>query len=131
MNQPALALFIPMYMLITIAIGFWASKRVKTSSDFTLAGRSLSTSIVAVTIFATWFGSNNIMGDPTHFIERGMAAFVTNIFSGSLCLVFIAYFYVRRLYKMNISTVGDFIKIRFNKKLELTISTILIFTYFP
>ncbi len=73
MNQPALAIFIPLYMVITIAIGFWASKRIKTSSDFTLAGRSLSTSIVGVTIFATWFGASSIMGNPSHFIERGVA----------------------------------------------------------
>lgn len=131
MNQPALAIFIPLYMLITIAIGIWASKKIKTSGDFTLAGRSLSMSIVGVTIFATWFGSSNIMGDPTHFIERGIAAFVTNIFAGSLCLVFIGFLYVRKLYRLNISTVGDFIRIRFNKKLDLTISIILIFTYFP
>jgi SSS family solute:Na+ symporter len=32
---------------------------------------------------------------------------------------------------MNISTVGDFIRIRFNKKLDLAISLILILTYFP
>ena len=131
MNQPALAIFIPMYMAITIAIGFWASKRIKTSSDFTLAGRSLSTSIVGVTIFATWFGASNIMGNPSHFIERGVAGFITNIFSGSLCLVFIGFFYVRKLYRMNIATVGDFIRIRFNKKLDLSISIILILTYFP
>lgn len=131
MEQTALVIFIPLYIVLTIAIGFWASKRIKTATDFTLAGKNLNASFVGVTIFATWFGSSNIMGDPTHFIERGVAAFVTNIFSGSLCLVFIGYFYVRRLYKMNISTVGDFIRIRFNKKLDLTISLILIFTYFP
>jgi SSS family solute:Na+ symporter len=123
--------FIPIYIIVTLAIGFWASKRIKTAKDFTLAGRSLSTSIVGVTIFATWFGASNIMGNPGHFIERGVAAFVTNIFSGSLCLAFIGFFYIKKLYRMNISTVGDFIRIRYNKQLDLAISTILILTYFP
>ncbi len=131
MNQQALVIFIPLYIAVTLAIGFWASTRIKTAKDFTLAGRSLSTSIVGVTIFATWFGSSSIMGNPSHFIERGVAAFVTNIFAGSLCLVFVAFFYVKRLYRMNISTVGDFIRIRFNAPLELALSIILILTYFP
>lgn len=131
MNSQALIIFIPLYIALTLAIGFWASKRIKTAKDFTLAGRNLSTTIVGVTIFATWFGSSSIMGSPSHFVERGFAAFVTNIFAGSLCLVFVGYFYIKRLYRLNISTMGDFIRIRFNKPLELAFSIILILTYFP
>ena len=89
MKQQSLIIFIPLYIAVTLAIGFWASTRIKTAKDFTLAGRSLSASIVGVTIFATWFGSSNIMGNPSHFIERGVAGFMTNIFAGSLCLAFV------------------------------------------
>jgi len=127
MNQSALSIFIPLYMVITIAIGFWASKKIKTSADFTLAGRSLSTSIVGVTIFATWFGASQIMGNPANFIEGGVAVFLTHIFSGTVCLFFIAFFYVKKLYRMKIATVGDFIRLRFNKKLDSAISIILVF----
>lgn len=131
MNHSALATFIPLYMVITIAIGIWASKKIKTSGDFILAGRSLSTSIVGVTIFATWFGASTIMGNPARFIEGGLAAFLSHIFASTLCLLFIGFFYAKKLYRMNIATVGDFIQIRFNKKLDMVISIILIFTYFP
>lgn len=131
MNHPTLAVFIPVYMLITIAIGIWASKRIKTANDFSLAGRKLTTGIVGVTIFATWFGANHIMGNPAHFVERGISAFLTNVFAGSLCLFFIAHFYAKKLYRLKIATVGDFIRLRFNKRLDVAISIILVFTYFP
>ena len=124
-----IAIFIPFYIVITLAIGFWASKRVKTSTDFTLAGKSLSTSFVGVTIFATWFGSSFVMGNPSYFVTNGISSFVALIVSASICLVLIAYFYAKKLYKMNIVTVADFFRVRYNRKLETTVSTIVIFTY--
>ncbi|MFY0651698.1 MAG: sodium:solute symporter family protein [Cyclobacteriaceae bacterium] len=124
-----LVLFIPLYIAVTLAIGFWASKRIKTSTDFTLAGKSLSTSFVGVTLFATWFGSSSIMGTPGHFVENGVSSFVTLIFSVGVCLVIVGSLYVKKLYKLGIVTIGDYFCIRYNKKVDLAISCILVFTY--
>ena len=121
--------FIPLYLIITLAIGFWASKKIKTSSDFTLAGKSLSTSFVGVTIFATWFGSSYVMGNPSYFVTNGISSYVALIVSTAACLVLVGYFYAKKLYKMNIVTVGDFFRVRYNQKLETTVSIIMIFTY--
>jgi len=114
--------------LVTLAIGFWASKRIKTSTDFTLAGKSLSTSFVGVTIFATWFGSSYIMGNPSYFVTNGISSYVALIGSIAACLVLVGYFYAKRLYKLNIVTVGDFFQVRYNQQLETTVSIIMIFT---
>ena len=124
-----LKIFIPIYILITLAIGFWASKRVKTSTDFTLAGKSLSTSFVGVTIFATWFGSSFVMGNPSYFVTDGIASFVALILSGFICLILVGYFYAKKLYQMNIVTIGDFFRIRYNKRMDSAISVILILAY--
>lgn len=121
--------FIPLYIVITLAIGFWASKRIKTTKDYMLAGKGLSTSFVGVTIFATWFGSSYIMGNPSYFVTDGFSSFVALIISGGLCLTLVGYFYAKKLYQMNIVTVSDFFRIRYNKKLETTVSFIIIFTY--
>lgn len=94
-----------------------------------LAGRSLSTSFVGVTIFATWFGSSHIMGYPSEFVENGFLSFFSLIFTGGLCLLVIGLFYARRLHRLNIVTIADFFRIRYNKKVELATSVILIFTY--
>ncbi len=124
-----LAVLIPLYILVTLGIGFWASTKVKSTEDFTLAGKSLSTSFVGVTLFATWFGSGQIMGNPGYFVEEGMASFITLTFSGTVCLLIVGYFYAKKLYAMNIVTVGDFFRVRFNKSLELAVSLITIFSY--
>ena len=44
------------YLLVTIAIGLYAARRVKNSADYAIAGRSLPMVIIVTTTFATWFG---------------------------------------------------------------------------
>ncbi len=124
-----LAIFIPFYIAITIAIGFWASKKIKTTDDFTLAGKSLSTSFVGVTLFATWFGSSQVMGNPGHFVENGFTSFVTLVLTNIIGLGIIGYFFARKLYRLNIVTVSDFFKIRYNKRIETVTSVLMIFSY--
>ncbi|MFY0625093.1 MAG: sodium:solute symporter family protein [Reichenbachiella sp.] len=124
-----LLFFIPIYIGITLYIGFWASGKIKTASDFTLAGKSLSTSFVGVTLFATWFGSSQIMGNPSHFVENGFSSFFTLVFTNVICLGTVGYFYVKKLYRLNIVTIGDFFRIRYNRQMDLVISIILLFTY--
>lgn len=123
--------FIIFYLLITLGIGFWASKRIKTSSDFALAGKSLSTSLVGVTLFATWFGSSQIMGNPGYFIVDGFSSYITLTLAGGFCLFIVGQFYARKLYRMNIVTINDFFRIKYNKKLELASSVIMVFSYPP
>lgn len=125
-----LTISIFVYIVITLAIGFWASKKIKTTNDFTLAGKSLPMALVGVTIFATWFGPEMIMAVPGQFVENGIMGIITDQFGNVLCLSLVAFFYARRLYRMNIVTLGDFFKIRYNKSLELATSIIIVFTYF-
>ena len=121
--------FIITYLLLTLGIGFWASKKIKTSGDFALAGKSLSTSIVGVTLFATWFGSSQIMGNPGYFIVDGFSSYITLTLSGGICLFIVGQFYSRKLYRMNIVTINDFFRIKYNKKLEVASSVLMVFAY--
>lgn len=119
-----------LYIAVTLAIGFWASKRVKTTSDFTLAGKSLSMTLVGVTIFATWFGPELIMGVPGLFVEKGIMGIITDQFGAIACLILVAFFYAKQLYRMNIITLGDFFRLRYNKSFELATSLIQTYMYF-
>lgn len=124
-----ISFFIIFYLLITLGIGFWASKRIKNSGDFMLAGKSLSTLLVGVTLFATWFGSSQIMGNPGYFIKDGFISYVTLTLSGGICLFIVGQFFARKLYRMNIVTISDFFRIKYNKKLEVASSVLMVFSY--
>ena len=124
-----ISFFIIIYLLVTLGIGFWASRKIKSSGDFTLAGKSLSTSLVAVTLFATWFGSGSIMGNPGYFIKDGFTAYVTLVLSTGICLFIVAQFFARKLYRLRIVTVNDFFRIKYNKAIETVSSIIMVLSY--
>ena len=69
------------------------------------------------------------MGNPSYFVTNGISSYVALIGSTAVCLVLVGYFYSKKLYELNIVTVGDFFQVRYNQKLETTVSIIVIFTY--
>ncbi len=125
-----LSLFITLYLIITVIIGFWAARRVKTSVDYMIAGKNLPAFMVGITIFSTWFGSEMIMGVPAYFVKEGVQGLIVDALGGMLCLFIIAAFFVKPIYRLNILTVNDFFRLRYNKQVEAATSLIMIFSYF-
>lgn len=113
------------YLLLTIGVGFWASRRVKTVDDYMLAGRSLPLMLSSTAMFATWFGSETVFGASSEFLQGGLYAVIEDPFGACLCLVLFGTFYVRRLYSMNLLTLGDFFRVKYSKRVELVASVFL------
>jgi SSS family solute:Na+ symporter len=107
------------YLLITIGIGYWASKRVKDSDDYMLAGRSLPLALSSAALFATWFGSETIFGASSEFLKGGLFAVIEDPFGAALCLLLFGLFITRKLYAMKLLTLGDFFKVRYGKTTEV------------
>ena len=103
------------YLVVTIAIGLIAAKRVKNSADFAIAGRHLPISMIITTTFATWFGSETVLGIPAKFVKGGLNAIVEDPFGAGLCLVLVGAFFAAKLYQKNLLTIGDFYRQRFGK----------------
>lgn len=120
-----LLFFIIAYLVLTILVGVWASKRVKTSGDFMLAGRSLPLALSAAALFATWFGSETVFGASSQFLEGGLYAVIEDPFGAALCLFLFGHFFTRKLYKLQLLTLGDYFKVRFGKRAELVASVFL------
>ncbi len=110
-------------------IGYWASRRVKTSGDFLLAGRSLPLLLSSSALFATWFGSETVFGASSEFLKGGLFAVIEDPFGAALCLVLFGLFFARKLYSMNLLTLGDFFKVRFGKRTELVASAFIVPSY--
>jgi len=111
--------------MLTILVGFWASKKVKTSGDYMLAGRSLPIVLSSAALFATWFGSETVFGASSEFLKGGLYAVIEDPFGASLCLILFGLFFARKLYNMNLLTLGDFFKVRYGKRTEFVASLCL------
>ncbi len=121
--------FIVLYLLGTIALGIYAGTRVKTSKDYALAGRSLPLVMIVTTTFATWFGSETVLGISSKFVEGGLNSVVEDPFGASMCLVLVGLFFARKLYSGNFLTIGDFYRERYGQGVEMFCSIVIIISY--
>ncbi|RTL29696.1 MAG: sodium:solute symporter [Burkholderiales bacterium] len=128
MNTTLLA-FVILYLVGTMGIGIYAGTRIKDTTDFAIAGRSLPLAMVITTTFATWFGAETVMGIPAKFVQGGLNAVVEDPFGASMCLVLVGAFFASRLYKMDLLTIGDFYRSRFGKGVEIFCSVAIILSY--
>ncbi len=120
---------IVIYLALTVAVGYWASRKVKTSGDFMLAGRSLPLLLSSSALFATWFGSETVFGASSEFLKGGLYAVIEDPFGAALCLILFGLLFARKLYSMNLLTLGDFFKVRFGKRTELVASAFIVPSY--
>ncbi|MGA0025819.1 MAG: sodium:solute symporter family protein, partial [Burkholderiales bacterium] len=121
--------FVILYLLVSIAIGIIAALRVHTAKDFIEAGRSLPFYVVAATVFATWFGSETVLGVSSTFLKDGLGGIVSDPFGSSLCLIFVGLFFAAKLYRMNLLTIGDFYRVRYNSVAEVLVSIAIVISY--
>jgi SSS family transporter len=124
-----LIVFVVLYLVGTLGIGVWAGTRIKNSSDFAIAGRSLPLIMVVTTTFATWFGAETVMGIPAKFVQGGLGSIVEDPFGAGTCLILVGLFFAMRLYKQNLLTIGDFYRQRFGKGVEVFCSVAIILSY--
>jgi SSS family transporter len=118
-----------LYLLGTLGLGVWAGTRIKDTSDFAVAGRSLPLIMVITTTFATWFGAETVMGIPAKFVQGGLGALVEDPFGAGTCLILVGLFFAARLYKLNLLTIGDYYRARYGKGIEVFCSAAIILSY--
>ena len=121
--------FVVLYLLGTLTLGVWAGTRIKNTTDFAIAGRSLPLVMVVTTTFATWFGAETVMGIPARFVQGGLNAVVEDPFGAGTCLVLVGLFFAAKLYRQNLLTIGDFYRKRFGKGVEIFCSVAIILSY--
>ncbi|NJN34732.1 MAG: sodium:solute symporter [Saprospiraceae bacterium] len=116
-------------MLATVLVGWWSSRFVKNTTDFVIAGRKMPAVVVATGLFATWFGSETVMGASTAFLQEGVMGIIEDPFGAALCLFFVGIFMARRLYRQNLLTFSDYFKRRFSRGAEAISAVMMIPSY--
>lgn len=117
------------YLLVTIAIGLLAAKRVKNTADFAIAGRHLPLVMIVTTTFATWFGSETVLGIPAKFVNGGLNGVVEDPFGAGSCLILVGLFFAARLYRMTLLTISDYFRERYGRSVEVICSIIIMVSY--
>ncbi|MFM8691127.1 sodium:solute symporter family protein [Limnohabitans sp.] len=124
-----LVTFVIAYLLVTIAIGLLAARRVHGAKDYLVAGRSLPLYMNVATVFATWFGAETVLAVSATFAKDGLQGIPGDPFGASVCLVLAALLFSRLFYRLNLLTIGDFYKVRYGKSVEVLTSVAIVLSY--
>ncbi len=117
------------YLLVSLLIGLYVARNVSSAADYAVAGRHLSLPIVTATVFATWFGSETVLGISSTFVEEGLSGIVADPFGASMCLILAGLFIAPKIYRLNLLTLGDYYRVRYNRVVEIFCSACIVVSY--
>lgn len=117
------------YLLVSVLIGLYVARNVSSAADYAVAGRHLSLPIVTATVFATWFGSETVLGISSTFVEEGLSGIVADPFGASMCLILAGLFIAPKIYRLNLLTLGDYYRVRYNRAVEIFCSACIVVSY--
>ncbi|MEI7679043.1 MAG: sodium:solute symporter family protein [Betaproteobacteria bacterium] len=121
--------FVVLYITVSVGIGLYASRRVKNTADYVVAGHHLPLPFIIATVFATWFGSETVLGIPAKFMAEGLQGVIADPFGSSMCLILVGLFFARPLYRMKLLTIGDYYRTRYGRSIELAASLCIVASY--
>lgn len=118
--------FIVVYVAIQIGIGLWVARGVKTEEDYFLAGRSLGLVPIGLSIFATWFGAETIMGSAGAIASEGLSGARAEPFGYAICLFAMAFLIAGVFRQRGYRNLADFFRDRFDHRSEFATAVITI-----
>ncbi len=117
---------ISVYVVGMILMGFWVSKKIKTDDDYFLGGRSLGPGLATFSIFATWFGAETCIGSAGAVYRNGLSSVHADPLGYTICLLIMAIFFARVLWRRKITTLPDLFRSRFSPSTEKMAALIMI-----
>ncbi|MFM8394088.1 MAG: sodium:solute symporter family protein [Acidobacteriota bacterium] len=116
------------YALLMIALGIFFARRVRTSSDFYVARRDLSATLLMATLLAANIGAGSTVGATGLGYRDGLSAlwWVGSAGIGSLILALTVGPRIWTVAKQhNLYTVGDYLEFRYNRLVRSLVAVFL------
>lgn len=111
--------FIIAYVAAQIAISLWVSRGVKSDADYFLGGRNVAMIPAMLSLFATWFGAETVMGSSAAIAQEGLAGGRSEPIGYALCLIAMAFIVAGAYRRRGYATLADFYRDRFGRDSEL------------
>ncbi|MEZ5931175.1 MAG: sodium:solute symporter family protein [Alphaproteobacteria bacterium] len=107
------------YMVILLGIGWWASKRVVSESDYLVAGRRLGLVLSTGALIATWYGAGTTMGAAGAAFTFGNQGVLFDPYGAALCLIVVGLVFARLVRRGRYLTMVDLFGLRYGKHMGL------------
>ncbi|MBW3571209.1 MAG: sodium:solute symporter family protein [Gemmatimonadetes bacterium] len=106
------------YVVFQFAIGIYVSRRIRTETDYLVAGRSLGYGLAVFTIFATWFGAETTIGAAGAIYGDGLSGATADPFGYGACLLVMGLVFAVPLWRRKLTTLADLFRQRFSPGVE-------------
>ena len=116
------------YFLLVFAIGFYHSRRERTSDQYFLAGHSVGWFAVGTSLFATNISSEHFIGLAGSGAATGLAVGCYE-WSASFCLLLLGWLFVPHYLKSGVFTMPEFLERRFSPACRWYLTGISIVAY--
>ena len=107
------------YMVLMLFIGWYASKKISTTSDYVVAGRRLGIFFCTGTLFATWFGSGTCMGGAGNAYIFGNQGVIFDPWGAAVCLLLTGFFFARLMRRGRYITLVDLFELRYGRTMGM------------
>jgi len=118
---------IVLYFLVVFAIGLWVGRKAKTGDDLFLGGRSLTWGFIGLSLFASNISSTTLVGLAGSAYTTGIAQSVYE-WGSAIPLIILAFIFVPLYLRSKITTIPEFLELRFDKRSRVFFSAVTIVT---
>jgi SSS family transporter len=119
---------VAIYMVLMLALGYVASRKTHTITEFVVAGRGLPVWLCSMTVIATWFGGSTVMGSSGAAYDDGFLGVIEDPFGAALALFLVGFFFARMFRRLRIMTVADFMEQRYGRAAAIAITVTALFS---
>jgi len=111
-------MFLVAYLFLQLGLCYFISKKIKTENDYFVGGHRFPMWVVAISLFATWFGAETSIGSSAAVFESGLSGSRADPFGYSICLFLSGVLIAGKIWSKNYITLSDFYKERFGTGAE-------------
>ena len=118
---------IGLYFMVIIGLGLWIARQTQSGEDLFLGGRSLTWGMIGFSLFASNISSSTIIGLTGAAYSSGIVQSVYEWISG-IPLIIAAFVFVPLYLNAKITTIPEFLGLRFDRRSQVFFSIVTILT---
>jgi SSS family solute:Na+ symporter len=115
-----------LYLAGTLLVGLWVGRRLKTGTDYFLAGRKLPWWAIGFSLVATDIGATDLIGEGGATYSFGLAAGNFEWIGCVPAMIVAAFVFIPFFHRTGVTTIPEYMEKRFNPALRTVLAACLI-----
>jgi solute:Na+ symporter, SSS family len=115
-----------LYLAGTLGVGLWVGRKLKTGTDYFLAGRRLPWWAVGVSLVATDIGATDLIGEGGATYSFGLAAGNFEWIGCVPAMIVAAFVFIPFFHRTGVTTIPEYMERRFNPAMRTVLAVCLI-----